>query len=195
MTIQKSRFSSEAAPHPAGRQDEAGGAGMMDSIHRTASAFRRLPIFAIGLSDSVRHGTIPPVATLSKWRHGWRIKHPQAVTHVGKSVSLSPISGTLPGIYPVLGAWVGSQRKRPHCACLREHCFAATRSALRQLHVGITQMIFTFLIQRSRACRVADLPHIRTITAVADTEAQARIALAGLPLVFLSRTPTGRAAA
>ena len=56
-------------------------------------------------------------------------------------------------------------------------------------------MIFTFLIQRSRACRVADLPHIRTVTAVADTEAQARIALAGLPLVFLSRTPIGRAAA
>ncbi len=194
MTIQKSRFSSEAAPHPAGSQDEAGLAGMMDSIHRAASAFRRLPIFAIGLSDSVRHGTIPPVATLSKWRHGWRIKHPQAVTHVGKSVSLSPISGSLPGIYPVLGAWVGSQRKRPHCACLREHCFAATRSALRQLHVGITQMIFTFLIASS-ACRLADLRRIRIVSAVADTEAQARAALAGLPLVFLSRTPSGRAAA
>ncbi len=155
-----------------------------------------LPKFQdVGLSDSVRNGTMRAAATLDKWRHGWRIRHPQAVTHVGKSVSLSPISGTLPGIYPVLGAWVGSQRKRPHCACLREHCLAATRSALRQLHVGITQMLFTFLIQRSRACRVADLPHIRTITAVADTEAQARIALAGLPLVFLSRTPTGRAAA
>ncbi len=168
---------------------------MMKPMGRTARG-EALPKFSrTGLPDTVRHGTIFPVVTLSKWRRGWRIKHPQAVTHVGKSVSLSPISGTLPGIYPVLGAWVGSQRKRPHCACLREHCFAATRSALRQLHVGITQMIFTFLIQRSRACRVADLPHIRTITAVADTEAQARIALAGLPLVFLSRTPTGRAAA
>ncbi len=168
---------------------------MMKPMGRTARG-EALPKFSrTGLPDTVRHGTIFPVVTLSKWRRGWRIKHPQAVTHVGKSVSLSPISGTLPGIYPVLGAWVGSQRKRPHCACLREHCFAATRSALRQLHVGITQMIFTFLIQRSRACRVADLPHIRTITAVADTEAQARIALAGLPLVFLSRTPTGRGAA
>lgn len=147
-----------------------------------------------GLPDTVRHGTIFPVVTLDKWRHGWRIRHPQAVTHVGKSVSLSPISGTLPGIYPVLGAWVGSQRKRPHCACLREHCLAATRSALRQLHVGINQMIFTFLIASS-ACRLADLRRIRTITAVADTEAQARIALAGLPLVFMSRTPTGRAKA
>ena len=56
-------------------------------------------------------------------------------------------------------------------------------------------MLFTFLVQRSRVCRVADLPHIRTITAVADTDAQARTALAGLPLVSLSRTPTGRAAA
>ena len=167
---------------------------MMDSIHRTASAFRRLPIFAIGLSDNVRDGTMRVATTLSKWRHGWRIKHPQAVTHVGKSVSLSPISGSLPGIYPVLGAWVGSQRKRPHCACLREHCFAATRSALRQLHVGITQMIFTFLIASS-ACRLADLRRIRIVSAVADNEAQARAALAGLPLVFLSRTPTGRAAA
>ena len=56
-------------------------------------------------------------------------------------------------------------------------------------------MIFTFLIQHSRTCRLADLRRIRTISTVADTEAQARIALAGLPLAFLSRTPTGRAAA
>ena len=166
----------------------------MDSSNRTASTFRRLPIFAIGLYEDARGGTIRAVATLDKWRHGWRIRHPQAVTKPRTIRTSSPISGTLPGIYPVLGAWVGSQRKRPHCACLREHCFAATRSALRQLHVGITQMLFTFLIQRSRACRVADLPHIRTVSAVADTEAQARIALAGLPLVFLSRTPSGRTA-
>ena len=57
-----------------------------------------------------------------------------------------------------------------------------------------TSKVFTFLIA-SRACRLADLRRIRTVTAVADTEAQARAALAGLPLVFLSRTPTGRAAA
>ena len=168
---------------------------MMDSTHCAASAFRRLPIFAIGLYEDVRHGTIPPVATLDKWRHGWRTRHPQAVTHVGKSVSLSPISGTLPGIYPVLGAWVGSQRKRPHCAFLGLALLCGYPIRLGLSKPRIHTMIFTFLIQRSRACRVADLPHIRTITAVADTEAQARIALAGLPLVFLSRTPTGRAAA
>ena len=57
----------------------------------------------------------------------------------------------------------------------------------------VVSKLFTFLIA-PRPCRLADLRRIRTVTAVADTEAQARIALAGLPLVFLSRTPTGRAA-
>ena len=56
-------------------------------------------------------------------------------------------------------------------------------------------MIFTFLIQRSRACRLADLRHISTVSAVADNEAQARAALAGLPLVFLSRTPSNKGVA
>ncbi|EKP0307049.1 hypothetical protein JGK42_000835 [Aeromonas veronii] len=56
-------------------------------------------------------------------------------------------------------------------------------------------MIYTFLIQHSRACRLADLRRIRTISAVANNEAQARSALAGLPLVFLSRTPSKGAAA
>ncbi len=140
------------------------------------------------LHPQINSDSLPRVA-LSK-RQGWRIKHPQAATHVGKFASLSPISGILPEIYPVLGAWVGSQRKRPHCACLREHCFAATRSALRQLHVGITQMIFTFLIATHG--RVSDLHRIRTISAVADTEAQARANLPGLPLVFVARIPNAK---
>ena len=167
----------------------------MNTYGRTAQGEALPKISRAGLPDTVRHDTISPVATLDKWRHGWRIRHPQAETEQRTIRTSSPISGTLPGIYPILGAWVGSQRKRPHCAVpLFRHCFAATRSALFN-EQGIPQMIFTFLIQRSRACRVADLPHIRTITAVADTEAQARAALAGLPLVFLSRTPSGRAAA
>ena len=56
-------------------------------------------------------------------------------------------------------------------------------------------MIYTFLIPHSRACRLADLRRIRTVSAVADTEAQARAALAGLPLVFLSRTPSNKGVA
>lgn len=57
-----------------------------------------------------------------------------------------------------------------------------------------TSKVFTFLIASS-ACRLADLRRIRTVTAVADTEAQARAALAGLPLVFLSRTPSNKGVA
>ena len=56
-------------------------------------------------------------------------------------------------------------------------------------------MIYTFLIPHSRACRLADLRRIRTVSTTAHTEAQARANLPGLPLVFLSRTPIGRAAA
>lgn len=154
-----------------------------------------LPKFnQVGLPDTVGEGTIFPVVTLYKWRHDWRIRHPQAETEQRTIRTSSPISGTLPGIYPVLGAWVGSQRKRPHCAVpLFRRCLAATRSALFN-EQGLSTMIFTFLIAPS-ACRLADLRRIRTITAVAATEAQARAALAGLPLVFLSRTPTGRAKA
>ncbi len=146
------------------------------------------------LSDSVQRGTIFPVATLSKWRRGWRIKHPQAVTKPRTIRTSSPVSGSLPGIYPVLGAWVGSQRKRPHCAFLGLALLCGYPIRLGLSKPRIHTMIFTFLIASS-ACRLADLRRIRTVTAVADTEAQARIALAGLPLVFLSRTPTGRAAA
>ena len=55
-------------------------------------------------------------------------------------------------------------------------------------------MTFTFLIAPS-ACRLADLRRIRTISAFGQNEAQARSALAGLPLVFLSRTPSKGVAA
>lgn len=147
-----------------------------------------------GLPDTVRHGTIFPVVTLSKWRRGWRIKHPKAVTKPRTIRTSSPVSGILPGIYPVLGAWVGSQRKRPHCAFLGLALLCGYPIRLGLSKPRIHTMIFTFLIASS-ACRLADLRRIRTITAVADTEAQARIALAGLPLVFMSRTPTGRAQA
>lgn len=167
---------------------------MMKPMGRTAQG-EALPKFSrTGLPDTVRHGTIFHVVTLSKWRRGWRIKHPQAVTKPRTIRTSSPVSGSLPGIYPVLGAWVGSQRKRPHCAFLGLALLCGYPIRLGLSKPRIHTMIFTFLIASS-ACRLADLRRIRTVTAVADTEAQARIALAGLPLVFLSRTPTGRAAA
>lgn len=56
-------------------------------------------------------------------------------------------------------------------------------------------MIYTFLIPHSRTCRMADLRRIRTVSTTAHTEAEARAHLPGLPLVFLSRRPTGEKAA
>lgn len=167
----------------------------MEKQYGLISQGEPLPKFQdVGLSDSVRNGTMRAATTLDKWRHGWRIRHPQAETEQRTIRTSSPISGTLPGIYPILGAWVGSQRKRPHCAVpLFRHCLAATRSALFN-EQGIPQMIFTFLIASS-ACRLADLRRIRIVSAVADNEAQARAALAGLPLVFVSRRPSGEVAA
>lgn len=50
--------------------------------------------------------------------------------------------------------------------------------------------IFTFLIKRPRACRLAELRRIRTISVIANTENQARANLPGLSLVFMSRTPS-----
>ncbi len=54
---------------------------------------------------------------------------------------------------------------------------------------------FTFLIQRPRVCRLAELRRIRTIAIIANTEAQARANLPGLSLVFMSRTPSKGVAA
>lgn len=55
--------------------------------------------------------------------------------------------------------------------------------------------IFTFLIQRPRACRLAELRRIRTVCIIANTESQARANLPGLSLVFMSRTPSKGVAA
>lgn len=144
-----------------------------------------------GLPNDSQTATISNVVTLSKWQQGWRIKHPKAVTELGKFVPHSLITGFVPVIYSVLGAWIGSQRKRPHCACLARHCFAATRSAIVSMSYGLSIMIYTFLITANRG-RIADIQRIRTISVSAANEQAARCALSGLSLVFLSRSPAGR---
>ncbi len=138
---------------------------------------------------------VPGVATLSKWQQGRRIKHPQAVMTNGQSVSHPPITGTLPVIRSYLGAWIGSQRKRPHCA------FPLVGTALRLPGPPLAkndqwtlQMIYTFLITANRG-RIADIQRIRTISAFARSEQEARQRLAGLPLIFMSRSPIQEVAA
>lgn len=199
-------------------QGGEGGAGMMDSTHRTASTFRQLPIFAIGLYEDVRDGTMLPATAKSVAEIGVsKLKleptHALAWFFVG---TRSPFLGALLA-YLVGGAcrvmavraraskealvsFFTSYANLVRAATRRLASFCGSNKLLKKeaaimatIPTPVISKRFTFLIASS-ACRLADLRRIRTVTAVADTEAQARAALAGLPLVFLSRTPTGRAA-
>lgn len=137
--------------------------GLAEKVTATATIVKGCgSLHEATLPAAVRHGTIHPAGGLDTHQHGWRIRHPQAVTELGQLVSIPPISGNLLGIYPYLGAWIGSQRKRPHCACLARHCLAATRSAIASLSYGAIPMIYTFCITRSRG-PIAALSAIRTI--------------------------------
>ena len=191
---------------------------MMDSIHRTASAFRRLPIFAIGLYEDVRNGTILPATAKSvAGRRNPELNsaptHALAWFFVG---TRSPLLGALlaylvGGVCCVMVARAGQPSGWPVSIVAgistparatamsvetlvgSEYLSTIEAAVMATIPTPVISKRFTFLIASS-ACRLADLPHIRTVSAVADTEAQARIALAGLPLVFLSRTPSGRTA-
>ncbi len=185
---------------------------MMDSIHRTASTFRRLPNFAIGLSEDARDGTMLAAGPTNPGSTTSESGHPQPTisgffvpaiwaTTPGKRTNEHNTHAERGGSVPAFAVWSRGPNKparvnkarplsgvvdaMPHLIC----------SMADSLNREIKAMIYTFLIPHSRTCRLADLRRIRTVSTTAHTEAQARIALAGLPLVFLSRTPTGRAAA
>ncbi|MEL3928623.1 host cell division inhibitor Icd-like protein [Aeromonas enteropelogenes] len=142
------------------------------------------------LHPQINSDSLPITKGLDTPWYGWRIRHPQAMTKPRTICTISPIFGLMPEIYPFLGAWVGSQRKRPHCAFLglALSCGYPIRLGLPKPRTVI--MIFTFLIATHG--RVSDLHRIRTISAVADTEAQARANLPGLPLVFVARIPCAK---
>lgn len=193
---------------------------MMDSTHCAASAFRRLPIFAIGLYEDVRNGTILPATAKSVAGRG----NPElnsAPTHAlawffvgtrspllgallaylvgGVCCVMVARAGQLSG-WPVSSGFAGiSTPARATAMSVEtlvgsEYLSNSEAAIMATIPTPVISKRFTFLIASS-ACRLADLRRIRTVSAVADNEAQARSALAGLPLVFLSRTPTGRAAA
>ena len=146
------------------------------------------------LPATARHGTIHPAGGLDTHLHGWRIRHPQAVTRHRKICNHFPIPGNLPGIYLYLGAWVGSQRKRPHCAVPMSGTVLRLPDPPCRIQTRNHPMIYTFCVTRSRG-PIAALPAIRTVSVYATNEAQARTRLAGLPLVFLSRCPAREVAA
>ncbi|MCX0435266.1 hypothetical protein [Aeromonas veronii] len=141
------------------------------------------------LLDKVQQGRILPAGGLDTHQHGLRIRHPQAE-------SLDENMPHIPKLRPLRRRFIQFRgmgrepKKTPRLRLSIEgRCLAATRSAIVSNSMEITLMIYTFLILHSRTCRLADLHRIRTISAFAKDEHQARAALAGLPLVFLSRTP------
>ena len=179
-----------------------------------------LPKFSrTGLSDSVRQGTILPATAKSVAGRG----NPElnsAPTHalawffVG---ARSPLLGALlaylvGGVCCVMVARAGQLSGWPVSIVAgistparatamsvetlvgSEYLSTIEAAIMATVPTPVISKRFTFLIASS-ACRLADLRRIRTITAVADTEAQARAALAGLPLVFVSRRPSGEVAA
>ena len=191
---------------------------MMDSTHCAASAFRRLPIFAIGLYESVQGGTILPATAKSVAGRGNPDEtiaptHALAWFFVG---ARSPLLGALlaylvgvvccvmvaragqPSGWPVsIVAGISTPARATAMSVETlvgsEYLSTIEAAIMATIPTPVISKRFTFLIASS-ACRLADLRRIRIVSAVADNEAQARIALAGLPLVFLSRTPIGRAA-
>ena len=149
----------------------------------------------IGLPKFSQTDKVQNVAGLDTQQHGWRIRHPHALTELGKSASHSLITDFTPVIYSVFGKHgSGAKETASPCACLRRHCLAATRSAIASLSYGAIPMIYTFCITRSRG-PIAALTAIRTVSVYATTESEARTRLAGLPLVFLSRSPAKEVAA
>ena len=138
----------------------------------------------------INSDSLTPIKGLDTPWYGWRTRHPQVVNQLRTIRTYPLILGSMPQIYPVLGAWVGSQRKRPHCAFLGLALLCGYPIRLGLSKPRIHTMIFTFLI--ATRGRVSDLHRIRTISAVADTEAQARANLPGLPLVFVARIPCAK---
>ena len=131
---------------------------------------------------------------LSTQRHSRRIKHPLAMNNTGypaplfihcPRVSVSRIreQDSEPNGFD-------RKRSRPlRCPVWRIALRPVIRLCLK--YIGLYTMIYTFLIANKN--KLAELNTSRKISVCADTEQQARASLNGLPLLFVSQTPNGRA--
>ena len=165
------------------------------------------------LRDTIRHGTILSVRATNPNRTTPESGAPQPTfsgffvpaiwaTTPGQRTNELHIHADHGGSVPAFAVWLRGPNKpaRVNKARLLSGVVDAMPHPICSMADSLTRkrvqaMIYTFLIQHSRTCRLADLRRIRTISAVANNEAQARSALAGLPLVFLSRTPSKGVAA
>ncbi len=143
------------------------------------------------LRNTVRNAILSSVPLSKEQKSRW-IKHPLAVSKPNENLTdlIPPYqrSALIQAPNAVYGG-MGREPKKtpPKCLSFGRHCFAATRSTLNiNLFKEIPNMLYTFLIAFCDQ-KIAQLERIRTVTAVADTETQARAQLNGLPLVFVSR--------
>ncbi|MNU65766.1 Ash protein family protein [compost metagenome] len=174
-----------------------------------------LPKFqGVGLSHNVQRSTIPLVAAKSVAEIGvsesvLEPTHALAWFFVGtRSPFLGALLAYLVGsAYRVMAAraralqgaldpkvssyanLVRAVTRRLASICGSDNLLTLEAAIMATVPAPALPKIFTFLIQRPRTCRLAELRRIRTITIIANTEAQARANLPGLSLVFMSRTP------
>ncbi|HHQ4579418.1 ash family protein [Aeromonas sp. 25-248] len=181
-----------------------------------------LPKFqGVGLSHNVQRSTIRPAAAKSVAEIGvskisTEPTHALAWFFVGTRSSFlgALLAYLVGGLYSVmavraraskgaLGSVVTSYANLVRAATSwrlassggRENLTTTEAAIMATVPTPALPKIFTFLIQRPRTCRLAELRRIRTITIIANTEAQARANLPGLSLVFMSRTPSKGVAA
>jgi hypothetical protein len=128
-------------------------------------------------------------------RQCWWIKQPQAVSR--QRIHPTLILGNL-FIFKrtallYLGAWVGSQRKRPHCATpLSGVGLRLPNPPLIFLDKGIFLMIYSFLIA-PKGSLLSTLSNPQIIRIQCESVKSAEVVLNGMPAALISRIPAGRA--
>ncbi|WP_316677139.1 hypothetical protein [uncultured Tolumonas sp.] len=151
----------------------------------------------IGLPKFSQTDTVQNVVGLDTQQHGRWIRHPQAANQTGKFETNHQYKSAVDAIlFHCFGARVGTKRldrKAPPRVPVWAHVLRLPIHPVLSLRQGI-QMIYTFLITANRG-RIADFQRIRTISAFAKSEVEARQRLAGLPLIFMSRSPAQEVAA
>lgn len=133
---------------------------------------------------------------LDKEQPDWRIRQPQVVTQIGQLEPFSPIRALVAGIFRskrcIRGHGSGAKENAPAVPSYLGHCLAATRSALSKQTDRALTMLYTFIIAYpcAKKAQLQQLRRVRTISAIANTEQEARAQLSGLPLVFVRQTTT-----
>ena len=126
---------------------------------------------------------------LSKEQKSRWIKHPQAMTLKDNLLDLIPPYQRYALICmhnAVYGGMGREPKKTPPPLCLvLEAMLCGYPIHLGLFKSRIIQMLYTFLIA-TRNQTLSTLSRIRTVSATADSEEQARSQLNGLPLVFVS---------